>query len=220
MSIGNEVDAGAFSDWLRAMRAVLRDEQDAAVPCGDCVGCCVSSYPIPLRPSDAVAQEQVPEQFLLHGPHPPGHMLMGFRDDGSCPFLFERACSIYRDRPQTCRDYDCRIFAATGQLPGPRPIIRERVAAWRFRYPAEEDRLDAAAVRRAADFIGRYKDQFPVHMRVGTPVAAAVVAVKSYGLFLARVAAPEGNVDVALLVAEVVAVAHTFDQASQNKKRG
>ena len=59
------VDAGSFGEWLAAMRAVLRGERDADVPCGDCIGCCVSSYPIPLRPEDVRARAEVPEQFLL-----------------------------------------------------------------------------------------------------------------------------------------------------------
>ena len=134
MTSAAEFDAGPFSDWLQAMRAVLRDEQHADVPCGDCVGCCVSSYPIPLRPSDRVAQEQVPEQYLLDAPGgKPGHLLMGFRDDGSCPFLVSRSCSIYADRPQTCRDYDCRIYAAAGLVPdGDRTAIERRVREWEF----------------------------------------------------------------------------------------
>lgn len=215
-----EVDAGPFSDWLHAMRAVLRDEQDANVPCGDCVGCCVSSYPIPLRPSDRLAQEQVPEEFVLHAPMKPGHMLMGFRDDGSCPFLCAGACSIYRDRPQTCRDYDCRIFAAAGQVPaGQRPIIRERVMAWRFTYPANEDLQDAAAVRRAAEFIDAFKDRFPVEMRVGTPVATAIVAVKSYELFLDQgVQPPQGSAGVAARIAQIAAAVLAFDRGTRNKK--
>jgi Fe-S-cluster containining protein len=180
----------------------------------------VSSYPIPLRPSDRVAQDQVPEEFVLHASMRPGHMLMGFRDDGSCPFLCGRACSIYRDRPQTCRDYDCRIFAAAGRTPaGERPTIRERVMAWRFTYPAPDDLLEAAAVRRAADFIDANKDRFPVEVRVATPVATAVVAVKTYELFLGQfVQPPEGGVEVAALIAQVAAAALAFDRASQNRK--
>ena len=215
MSGAKEVDAGPFSDWLRSMRAVLRDEQDADVPCGDCVGCCVSSYPIPLRPSDQVAQQQVPEEFVLRAPVRPGHLLMGFRDDGSCPFLFARACSIYAHRPQTCRDYDCRIFAATGLKPaGRRPVIQERVQAWRFSYPAQQDLAEAAAVRRAADFIGAYPEHFAA-MRGGTPSAAAVLAVKSYEVFLDQgansVQEPRPGAEVAQLAAQVLAAARAFD---------
>jgi hypothetical protein len=138
------VAAGAFGEWLAAMRRVLRGEQDADVPCGSCVGCCVSSYPIPLRPEDELARTQVPEQWLL-GPARAGERwLMGFREDGSCPFLSQRCCSIYAGRPQTCRDYDCRIYAAAGLLPdGGRPVIAERVGAWEFGFSSRQDNADA-----------------------------------------------------------------------------
>jgi uncharacterized protein len=207
-------DAGPFSQWLRDMRAVLRDEQDADVPCGDCVGCCVSSYPIPLRPTDRVAQEQVPEQFLLPVPgQRPGHLLMGFREDGSCPFLSDRACSIYAERPRTCRDYDCRIYAAAGLAPaGDRPVIRNRVESWSFRYPTQQDRDEAVAVRRAAEFIGLHQQLFPAKMRAGSPTAAAVLAIKSYGLFLRTdPALSSDGPAVVALVEQVAAAAWMFD---------
>ncbi|MEO6368735.1 MAG: YkgJ family cysteine cluster protein [Steroidobacteraceae bacterium] len=208
MSRGSEVDAGAFSDWLRAMRAVLRDEQGADVPCGDCVGCCVSSYPIPLRPSDVVAQEQVPEQFVLHGPHRPGHMLMGYRDDGTCPFLSDRSCSIYGERPQSCRDYDCRIYAATGLLPaGERPLISARVQAWRFAYPRDTDHCEQAAVLQAAQFLCAWSDRFPAGMRAGTPTATAVLAIKTYEVFM-----DHGECAVETRTAQLIAAARRFDR--------
>jgi uncharacterized protein len=209
----NEViPAGSFGQWLRAMRAVLRDEQDADVPCGDCVGCCVSSYPIPLRPRDAVARAQVPEQYLLPAPgRDPDHLLMGFREDGSCPFLAHRSCSIYADRPQTCRDYDCRIYAATGTIvAGDRPVIAARAQAWRFTYAGREDQIAQAALRQAALFIQTWRGRFPVAMRAGQPTATAVMAIKTYEVFLAQ---PDDHCDpaVAALVSRVVDAARAFD---------
>src|SRR6478609_3360865 len=156
------------------MRAVLRGEQDADVPCGTCVGCCVSSYPIPLRTEDELARAQVPEQWLL-GPAKAGERwLMGFREDGSCPFLSQRSCSIYAGRPQTCRDYDCRIYAAAGLLPdGERQAIAERVGAWEFGFSSAQDNADAKAVMLAAQFIRANQALFPSAMRAGSATAAA-----------------------------------------------
>ena len=209
------VPAGSFGQWLRAMRAVLRDEQDADVPCGDCVGCCVSSYPIPLRPTDRVAREQVPEQFLLpvEG-QTPNHLLMGFRDDGSCPFLTQRSCSIYADRPQTCRDYDCRIYAATGMsVAGDRPVIAARVQAWRFTYAGAEDQDAQAALLRAARFIQKWRGSFPVAMRAGQPTATAVLAIKTYDVFLEQTDT-QCDAAVAAVVSLVLNAARGFDARS------
>lgn len=192
------------------MRAVLRGEQAADVPCGDCVGCCVSSYPIPLRPSDRVAMERVPPEHL-HLPRDPGGSLarMGYREDGSCPMLRAGKCTIYSDRPQTCRDYDCRIYAAAGLLPdGERPVISERVLAWKFRFDSERERIDAAAVQRAAQFIRAQREKFPQAMRAGSATAAAVLAVKVFHLFLAEDAALE---PVEQLLPRVIEAARAFD---------
>jgi len=204
------IDAGGFGPWLEAMRAVLRGERDADVPCGTCVGCCVSSYPIPLRPGDEVARNEVPEQWLI-GPTPPGaNWLMGFREDGSCPFLAAGNCSIYANRPQTCRDYDCRIYAAAGLLPdGNRPVIAERVGAWEFTFSTSQERNAAAAVRRAAQFIRGNQELFPPAMRAGAATAIAVLAVKSHELFLS-VEPASGNEE---LVRKVIEAVRSFDAA-------
>jgi hypothetical protein len=215
MSDMNVVEAGPFAEWLTAMRAVLRGERDADVPCGECVGCCVSSYPIPLRPSDHVALDKVPARHL-HLPSEPGGLArMGHGQDGHCPMLCAGKCSIYADRPRTCRDYDCRIYAAAGLLPdGVRPVIQERVLAWRFDPGSADDEAAAEAIRAAAQFIRRHADAFPPAMRAGSATAAAVLAVKTYEVFAGasdRAAAQEGTGQT---IERVMATAHAFDLAA------
>ena len=179
------VNAGQFGEWLAAMRQVLRGERDADVPCGDCIGCCVSSYPIPLRPEDVRARAEVPEQYLLGTMASGERWMMGFREDGRCPFMNGRQCDIYAERPQTCRDYDCRIYAAAGLVPdGDRKVIEQRVHEWEFSFTSDAERADAEAVRRAAQFIRTHATLFPAGMRAGSATAAAVLAVKIYPLFL------------------------------------
>jgi hypothetical protein len=208
------VDAGSFGAWLAAMRAVLRGEKSADVPCGSCTGCCVSSYPIPLRTTDHVALERVPSRYLhLPAGAGSGFARMGFRDDGSCPLLSASGCSIYSDRPQTCRDYDCRIYAAAGLLPdGERPVIRQRVLAWQFGHETAEDQALAAALRRAADFICSHAALFPVAMRAGSATAAAVLAVKTCELFLDPVSAQGVGGSLQQAVRCVIDAASAFDR--------
>jgi hypothetical protein len=134
---------------------------------------------------------------------------MGFREDGSCPFLSQRTCSIYAGRPQTCRDYDCRIYAAAGLLPdGERPVIAERVGAWEFGFSSEQDNADADAVRQAAQFIRANQALFPPAVRAGSATAAAVLAVKTYPLFRAGI--PGTAKDTVLRVMDA---ARAFDVA-------
>lgn len=167
------------------MRAVLRGEAEADVPCDGCVGCCVSDYPVPLRPGvDAAALEQVPARYLSL-PAGGGMARMNPRDDGTCPMLEAGKCRIYAQRPQTCRDYDCRIYAAAGLLPdGGRPVIRERVLEWSFEYGDDSARQAAQAVRRAASFILEHAAEFPPAVRAHSAAAAAVLAIKTYESFL------------------------------------
>ena len=176
--------AGSLGDWLAAMSAVLKGQRVADVPCDGCVGCCVSSYAIALRPEDSVALAAVPARHLRLSGHG-GVALMGYRDDGTCPMLEAGRCSIYADRPQTCRDYDCRIYAATGLLPdGQRPVIAERVREWRFDFPTGEELGQHAALQRAAGFIRKHAGLFPHAIRVQSAAAVAVLAVKVWPLFL------------------------------------
>jgi uncharacterized protein len=175
--------AGHFGTWLREMRAVLKGERQADVPCDGCVGCCVSSYAIPLRPADSVALETVPARYLRI-PVAGGLARMEYREDGTCPMLEAGRCNIYADRPQTCRDYDCRIYAATGLLPdGERPVIRDRVLEWRFDFPDHGELAQLDALRRAAGFIREHAELFPPATRADSAAAAAVLALKTWPLF-------------------------------------
>lgn len=202
--------AGAFSEWLDSMQAVLRGQRDADVPCDGCVGCCVSSYQIPLRPADKVALARVPDRYL-RWPMGGGTVRMDHREDGTCPMLEAGRCSIYADRPRTCRDYDCRLYAAAELLPdGHRPVIQERVREWRFDYEDDAARARAAGLRRAAAFIRANQRHFPEGMRAHSATAAAVLAVKVHALFMDAGA----QVPVERRVLEVIEAARAFDAAT------
>ncbi|MET0535430.1 MAG: YkgJ family cysteine cluster protein [Steroidobacter sp.] len=165
------------------MRRSLKGDEGMDVPCGECVGCCVSGYSVQLRPEDQRARTQIPTELLVSPPgFPTGHMTVPPRPDGACPMLDAGRCTIYHVRPQTCLDYDCRIFSAAAIEAG-KPIIDKRVREWRFSYPTEADRLEHAAVTAAATFIREYRDSFAVRVPA-TPMGIAVFAIKAYSVFL------------------------------------
>ncbi len=181
------VSAGLFGAWLAEFRASLRGDGGTDVPCGDCVGCCVSSYHIPLRLGDKAALAKIPADLLFTVPgQPHGHAMMGYRSDGTCHMLNAGKCTIYQDRPQTCRDYDCRVFAAAGiDAGGPeKHIINRRVREWRFTYETDDERAMHRAVLAAAAFIRHKKSSFPNERAPTAPTGIAVLAVKSYRVFL------------------------------------
>ena len=179
--------AGPFGAWLAAARASLRGESGGMdVPCGECIGCCTSSLFIHIRPDERATLAVIPAQLLVRAPGlPRGHKLLGFADDGSCPVLHDRACSIYPQRPRTCRHYDCRIFAAAGiDAGGGKDVVNERVRAWEFSYEKDAERRAHEAVRAAAAFIRSERASFPGGEAPSSPDQIAVLALKVYPVFL------------------------------------
>ena len=196
--------AGPFGAWLTAARASLRGEgRGLDVPCGDCVGCCTSSLFVHVRPEESATLAVIPARLLVRAPgRPRGHRLLGFAEDGSCPMFTARACSIYAQRPRTCRDYDCRVFAAAGIDAGDgKDAINERVAAWVFAYESEEARRAHDAIRAAAAFIRERRDSFPGGEAPAAPADIAVLALKVYPVFLEPRAATAADIAVAIVEA-------------------
>lgn len=157
------------------------------VPCGSCRACCRASYFIHIRTDETRTLAAVPPAWLVSAPGTrSGDKVIGVTPDGSCPLLSRNNCSIYDDRPQTCRDYDCRIFAAAGLPAGgsEKAAINQRAAAWRFRYASDNSRRAHDAIRAAALFLQTRRASFPGGRG---PVAApdiAVLAIKVHRVFM------------------------------------
>jgi uncharacterized protein len=182
-----KVEAGDFSQWLRGTEGSLQSAKgEAKVPCGTCRGCCRSSMFIPIKPEETQTIARIPGELLFPAPGlPKGHVLMGYDDQGRCPMLVDNECSIYENRPQTCRDYDCRVFAATSIAVDPetQAEIAKRVNAWAFDYECEGSREEHRIVKEAAAFLQRNRDLFPPGSLPGYPVQLAVLAITIYRLF-------------------------------------
>jgi uncharacterized protein len=178
--------AGNFSEWLRDMRVALSSRGGMDVACGDCRGCCVSSYYVKIRAGETAAMARIGAANLEPGPPgDPDARLMGYQANGHCLMLRDGNCSIYSDRPETCRSYDCRVFTAAGMNAGPdKPVINQRVARWRFDYPADCDRAEHRAVTAAANYLRQHPVRFPGGYVPSRPSEVAVLAVKAYTVFL------------------------------------
>jgi Fe-S-cluster containining protein len=194
------------------MRRVLKGEADADVPCDGCTGCCISSYAIALRPTDVAALECVPAQHLRL-PVDGGFAFMGYREDGTCPMLQAGRCMIYDDRPRTCRDYDCRIYTATGQVPdGNRPVIHSRVQEWQFEFGSDAERHQQQAMARAATFIREHAGLFPPTAQAHVASSAAVLAFKSWKEFADEKGDGSADPSPERKVRRVLEAARRFDQ--------
>lgn len=175
------IDAGPVLGWVHELRAALRGERAAAVPCGDCSACCTSSQFVHIEPDEHEALAHIPSELLFPAPRlPQGHVLLGYDAHGRCPMLVDGRCSIYEHRPRTCRAYDCRVFAAAGVEPDgdARVAIRRRVDQWRFSTPTEPDAAALSAVRRAAGWLRAHVAE------LGSGAALALAAIDVHELFL------------------------------------
>lgn len=209
------IDAGEFGAWLRGFRAALRADAASDVPCGTCTGCCTSSYFVTVRPQDGAARRLIPAEYLVAAPNAaPGVRLMGYDARGHCPMLSDGRCSIYADRPQTCRTYDCRVYAAAGLSPGAdKPAIAERVRAWEFTYADDGARRAHDAVRRAARFIRDDAAGFPRGAVPDRAGEVAVAALKAYEAFI-DLRLPEAREDKRRLAERTVELVRAFDAAA------
>jgi hypothetical protein len=147
------LDAGDFAAWRVRLLAGLDDGTGSDVPCGDCTACCTSGYFVHVEPDEVEALRRIPKALQFPAPgRPRGHVVLPYDERGHCPMLVDGACSIYEHRPRTCRNYDCRVFAAAG-LPADddKPAIAARVRRWRFTTATDDDRRVEAAVRRAVE---------------------------------------------------------------------
>ncbi len=139
-----------------------------------------------IRPAEKRTIRSIPRALLFPAPGlPKGHLLLGYDDQGHCPMLADSRCSIYKDRPQTCRDYDCRIYAATG-IPVDQPDIARRVGEWVFRYETAKSRREYALVRKAAAFLQKNRHLFPRETLPTQPGRLAALVIRTYRLFTGR----------------------------------
>jgi Fe-S-cluster containining protein len=176
--------AGEFASWLRETKRTRLQLVDSDVPCGECSACCRASMFIHVGPDELDTLRHIPKRLLFPAPGAPkGHRLMGFNERGECPMLQHGKCSIYAHRPRTCRDFDCRIFAATGIAPEPHAEIVERARSWQFELSSDESRAQLDAVRAAAAFLREQRDRFPAGTLPSSPVQLAVLALRIYEIF-------------------------------------
>lgn len=87
---------------------------DGSPPCDKCTGLCCTAKAtwtsVPLTNQEAIRPRFAPiRQFtFVRGSDRPIYVMNYV--DGACQFLdrLTKRCTIYHERPQVCRDFDCR----------------------------------------------------------------------------------------------------------------
>ncbi len=198
---------------MRAITASLLGDVGNDVPCGTCVGCCSSFWPIALRRTDAAVIPLIPIEHLIDPPNAPsGLRYMGYEADGTCPMLKAERCTVYDLRPQTCRDFDCRLFTAAGlsSAGADKALINARIAAWQFSYATDDDRATHEAIKSAATFIlGPARALTSIRVP-SSPIAIAGLAFKAHRVFKTDQYRERASSDV---WADMISAARAFDEA-------
>lgn len=187
MTEQQNLPAGRFSSWLHRTRSTQFNGNGADVPCGECNACCRSSYFIHIGPKETQTLARIPKELLFTAPGlAEGNVLLGYDENGHCPMLIDNKCSIYEDRPLTCRNYDCRIFPAAGLAAGDddKPLITQQIRRWKFSLPTMLDRNQHLAVQTAALFLRERAECFPAGVLPRNSTQLAILAIKVYDVFL------------------------------------
>jgi Fe-S-cluster containining protein len=169
-----------FASWLNDFTGTLKGKNNGYVPCGDCVGCCTSAYFIHLKPTDKNSIKHIPRELMFPAPGlPKGNYLLGYDENGYCPMFKKGRCSIYKYRPETCRQYDCRVYPATGIFPDDKKSqIYEKAKGWKFDISSSNDIKAFEAVQRASKFITKYRELFPKKFFPRNAPQLAVLAIR------------------------------------------
>ena len=180
--------AGEFAAWLQQARDSFRTPSVGMnVPCGECIACCRASLFIHIRPGEKQTLARIPKELLFPVPGlPKGHVLMGYNERGECPMLKNGRCSIYDQRPYTCREFDCRVLAAAGvELTEPAQAeIAARARRWKFEFGGDQARSEYAAVRATAKYLHENRAHFPSGALPANPTQLAALAIKVYEVFV------------------------------------
>lgn len=93
------------------------------VPCNGCVRCCINDLVRILKHEDASKWKTETH------PLKPWSKMLAHKKDGSCYYLGDAGCIIHDDRPQMCREMDCRVIAEHVSYTQVRKSL-VRVAVW------------------------------------------------------------------------------------------
>src|SRR6188472_2922602 len=160
---GRTLPAGDVGAWVVQMQEAIRDAGESTVPCNGCTACCRSSQFVHIGPDETDTLAHIPRELLFPAPRlPRGHVVLGYDERGHCPMLVDDRCSIYAHRPNACRTYDCRVFAAAGigMDDDDRPVAQQARRA-RFSTPPSDERSRLGAVLAAARFCEEHPELLP-----------------------------------------------------------
>lgn len=141
LRLGNQ-HPGSLSTFLRKLKQGF-ELGTMDVPCNGCTACCRD----PMMFVDLTEAEA--HHFKAHKSD---RVTKGWeldrKENGECVYLIDNRCSIYADRPQSCRGYDCRLHLLGLPVGTDQDVlVNEGLSRWRyFSLPTVEDKVMHLAI--------------------------------------------------------------------------
>lgn len=126
--------------WLKKFHQGI-EKGEVTVPCGTCDACC--------RDFDEIFLTDEEKDKYEHTVNEGGRAVLA-RSDDHCFYLGRDGCSTYDDRPDNCRQFDCRALAHCGLFPVDFPRLNAAVQHWEPTFKNEEEKVLGMALRLAA----------------------------------------------------------------------
>jgi Fe-S-cluster containining protein len=181
------INTDNFSVWLSKIRKSIQNNIVMEVPCGACRACCTSSLFIQINKNEVKTINKIDKRLLIETPNiPKGNYLLGYLSNGHCPMFKENQCSIYTNRPNTCKIFDCRTFTATA-LKADNHLKKEisiQSERWRFSFTKKIDKIEFDAICKTVEFIKENKELFPGKRIPTQNSELAILAIKTYKVFV------------------------------------
>ncbi len=127
---GETQPAGRLADFLKQVAG-----GEASPPSGQCNACCFD-----LNVELDAAEAKRLDHFVQDG-----KSILSRDENGACTYLDSRGmCSIYEDRPKSCRAFDCRStrFTLIDMVASAiSPAYDKAVAQWTYAEPEDDEEL-------------------------------------------------------------------------------
>ena len=105
------------------------------VPCNGCTRCCRNDAVRILPHEDADRWDTEPHPYMA------GARMLRHKPNGDCVYLGDSGCTRHHDKPQQCREMDCRTLAANITFTAARKL-------------AKSGRLPFAVWKRGRELLG------------------------------------------------------------------
>jgi uncharacterized protein len=184
-NLNNAIETDVFTEWLTHLEQSFSSDLGMNVDCGECRACCTSSYFIHIRADEINTLSKIPKELLFPAIGlPKGNFILGYNKKGHCPLFKDNNCSIYENRPLTCRKYDCRILTASGiSEDKERELINNQAHRWKFKTVSQEDHNKMEAIKCAGKFLIDNEKEFPTDFIPKNGLQKAVMAIRIHDLF-------------------------------------